>query len=249
MDNLKYVGKRLSSGLQTLSGKPVDHEAFRDFEVRTFKELFRNQIGDVIRKSSGIFRDGIYKDLPPQFDAFERLLSALEQKKHKRLEVTGATCNREEFLARVQVLIPISVPINEILSATSIAPDSDSYALVSFYTGLCKEFTELTKENELLDKALREFDSPGFLAAWNKKQTADGKLINPPVRESEFEDKAFDPDHVIPDIINQMRLERLYSYIVGDGKYLMRRFYRMPEGCIFRIEIDGYVSTPVIDGE
>lgn len=249
MDRLKYVGKSFSPMLLSLSGKPFDNEAFQIFEIETFKELFRKQIITIMRSGSGLFRDSVYKNLSPQFDAFEQLLLVFKQRKCEILEITNDSHDPDEFLARVRVRIQISSPLNEGLFAKSIAPNSNSYVLVSFYTGLCKEFTALSKENELLENALQGYDSPGFLAAWSKSPIVDGKLNELPVKENEFDDKAFDPELVIQEILSDMRLEQRFNYTVSDKKFKTQRFYHSPEGFIFRIEIDGYVTVPVNNGE
>ena len=182
MQNLKYVGKRIGAASTTLSGKPFDNEAFQAFEVRTFKELFRNEVGAAIRQSIGIFHDSVYKDLAPQFGAFETLLAALALHKYEQLEITRASTARDEFLVRVQVRIPVDVSAEDKLFVKADVANSKNYVLASFYIGLCHEFTLLSKKNDLLEGGLQDVVIPGFLTAWRKPDEADG-------------DNAFDPNH------------------------------------------------------
>ena len=238
MQTLKYVGKRIGTASISLSGKPFDNEAFHDFEVLTFKKLFHEEVGAVIRRSVGVFHDSDYKDMPPQFGAFETLLSSLELHKCSRLEITNASSNRNEFLARVQVRIPIDVSAEDKLFTKVDATNGKNYVLVSFYIGLCREFALLSKKNDLLENGLRDVVVPGFLTAWRSPDQA-------AVNKADTCDKAFDPNHAISAIIRHMRLEPRYNYSLESNKYKERYFFHSPEGFLFRVEIDGYVTTPI----
>ena len=233
MQNLKYVGKRIGTASTSLSGAPFDNEAFQAFEVRTFKELFRNEVGAAIRQSIGMFHDSIYKNLAPQFGAFETLLAALAPHKYEQLEITRASTKRDEFLTRVQVRIPVDVSAEDKLFVKADVANSKNYVLASLYIGLCHEFTLLSKKNDLLEGGLQDVVVPGFLTAWSKPdETAGG-------------DQAFDPNHAISGIIRHMRLEPRYNYALEGDKYKERHFYHSPEGFLLRVEIDGYVTTPI----
>lgn len=238
MQTLKYVGKRIGTASISLSGKPFDNEAFHDFEVLTFKKLFHEGVGAVIRRSIGVFHDSDYKDMPPQFGAFETLLSSLELHKCSRLEITNASSNRNEFLARVQVRIPIDVSAEDKLFTKVDATNGKNYVLVSFYIGLCHEFMLLSKKNDLLERGLQDVVVPGFLTAWRKPD-------EPSPNTADSVDKAFDPNHAISEIIRHMRLEPRYNYTLEGNKYKERHFFHSPEGFLFRVEIDGYVTTPI----
>lgn len=244
MDTLKYVGKNLSPTLQSLSGKPVDIDKFRIFEINTFKELFRNQLTAITRHCGGLFQDSIYKTIPSQFGAFDSLLLALNQEKCERLEITSALHNREEFLARVQVRIPVFINADNKLFATTHSADN-IYALVSFYIGLCTEFTLISKENKLLENAIHEIDTSGLLGIRCKNNNVNNEIVETVVKENKSSDNAFDPNLVIPEIIKYMRLKPGYKYITGNEKTQLQQFYYSPEGYIFRIEIDGYIATDV----
>jgi hypothetical protein len=235
MEQLRYVGKQINPALKSPDSSPIDLKAFHDSELKTFAKLFREHVIEIVRRTGGVFRSSVYKHITPQFNAFECLFDGLTYLKGDSIIVTNVSDSDEEFLVRVQSRIPVSNK-GSVLFTKPVEVYSNSYALVSFYIGLCKDFTMLSKEDELTKFSMNEFDFPEFLTpagiiATEAKKTG--------AKENVIDDAAFDPDVAIPEVIELLRLERRYCY-AGGLKNMTRRFYQSMEGFLVRIEIDGY---------
>lgn len=223
MKLFKYVGDRPNPDLKSiLTGLPANDELHKGKQIQTFREVFRTQVGNVIRLSSGVFRKSPYEFISPQFNAFDHLADYIEQNKYDLLGVEFDTDNIDEFVVRVSVGIPTLPMYNKRLFTilAPLPPGTKGRVNVSFYIGVSREFAGLLKHNELVEKALESF-----------------------VAAEEHKDPAFDPQRVIPGVLKGLRLERRYLYKVVNQSLDDRLFFQSPEGDIYRVAIDGYSAV------
>lgn len=214
----KYVGNTPNPTLRSVFGEFINKEQFGEKERMTFRALFRDQVNDTVLKSVGVFTNGMYQDMRPQHGAWEELEDSINRFKYSLLDITRASNEKNEFLCRVRIRVPTIDGFNHQPFAQPLPDSVKSHAIVSFYFGVCREFTTLIKKNKLVEEALEE-----FLKAEKNELS-----------------EIFDPDKVLPDVIRSLRLERLYNYVLEEGKLQPRHFYQAASGSIYRIEIEGY---------
>lgn len=235
MEKLKfrYVGNKPNPDRRLIStGEPVPMEVFRAGELSAFRAVFRDAVGATVRESKGLFQRSLYTDLPPQQNTFDRLEECIGYQKYEIVQVTREEHRKNEFIARVEVQVPTIDGFNDQPFKTALPEGSKAQALVSFYLGVCNEFTTIMKQNELVEKALQE--CVNAVAALHLEED---ELEKERARRTSA---LFNPEKVIPELIKSMRLERRYSYVLENGKWPNRHFFQSPEGHIYRIEVDGY---------
>lgn len=226
MEKFKYLGKTPNPSLRYLTGKYVDPVEFSDAELKTFRDLFYNQVSELEGRGIGSFRNGDYKYLPSQAEAFNRLKEVLDQSNAIRFSATSASSEGDEFVARVQAWIPIRNEVDESLFIKTLEEDSGNFAQVSFYIGVCKEFASLAKSNEQYEKPVTA-PKPDYPMA---------DLGAPEVIRN-FRN----PDKVIPEIIDRLHLVCMQTTVMNDEEPANRCIYRSREGHILHIVIDGYL--------
>lgn len=234
MEKLKfrYVGNRPNPDLLQIATKePISAETFRQNELTTFRMLYRNEVAAAVRSSKGLFFRSKYCQLPPQHNAFERLETAAENQGFELMEIARASNARNEFLTRVQMLVPTIAGFNDQPFAQTPAEGMAAKVHVSFYVGLCDEFTWLIPDSEL---ATRTVDA--IVKAV--------KAGTPAAEEEPKEpDPLFNPALVMPKLVESMRLQRMHLYMPEDGIIKTKHFFQTPEGHIFRVEVDGYTAA------
>ncbi len=218
MELFKYVGGRPKLGVTLKGVPPVSPAEFHQQQVKTFERVYREQIGQAIRRSGGLFKRSHYKDLPSQHKAFDRLLEFIEAHRYQLLEVVKVPHASDEFHCQAKILIPTEPIYDEQLFAGGVPNGHRGFVIVSFFFGLLEEHTRLIRNT---------LETPDFDAYTQLK---------------EFQDKSFDPEVVIPGVLKNLRADRRYL-VTGLLKPLVYdNYYQTPEGIIYRVEIDGYAT-------
>ncbi|BAW19010.1 hypothetical protein [Ralstonia phage RP12] len=253
LEQFRYVGRNPRHGkLMALHAVPASPEETYQNQISNFSKVFRDQVTTTLRSQGGLFlrSRSIYYDLPPQHGAFDRLMEIVENSNYDVASVTRSSVERGEFLCRVQVRIPTMPQFNERLFKEGIPPDHKGFVLVSFVTGVCREFTRLMKKNQLVEDALESLNKlrPGDLAELKAEEDS-GTLDNLCAKVTGItaveKDESFDPENAIPGVLKHMRAEQRYSIMGGVANLGTNRFYQTPEGFIYHVEIDGYVTAAV----
>jgi hypothetical protein len=204
---------------QIRNDEPINLVEYRNNELRSFTEVFRREVMQTVRHSGGLFSHSSYCDLNPQFEAFDRLKEMLKNAKWEIHSIEQASFKKDEALYRVQVRISVMSSYYSKLFKEPLPPGSNGYVLISFYTGVCREFTSLHKPCDLNDMMGR--------AARASKGLAE-------------QDPAFDPQNIIPVFLDANRFIVRHNYLDSAERYGHTRYYQTPEGFIYRIEVDGY---------
>lgn len=227
METFQYVGKKPRTDLKTVLGTPVvvNEEEFSKKATEVFKAIFRDQVVKTVRASTNFFgNNGPYEQLEPQHGAADRLLEAIDHSSFQLVSAALASVEKDEFLCRVQIRVPIMPGFNDRLFAEKQTADTKTCALVSFYTGVCHDFAKLMKKNNLAEEI---------------SQPTDGEKV--------IQDEAFIPENVFPRFLENLRLERRYLYSLDKEKVTSNHFYKSLDGFIYRVEIDGYAAITPVD--
>lgn len=242
MEKFKYVGRSKKHGQVTpIHAVPISLEVQHQSQINTFSKVFRDQVTNTLLGQGSWTQPSIYTDLTPQHGSFDRLMEVIKHQGYAVLSVTRNSVERGEFLCRVQVRIPIKPIDNDLLFKDGVPWGHAGYVLVNFDIGVCREFTRLMKKNELVDAALEVLQKFNASDLAKVKVPAD-EIISASAPEK---DDHFDPEVAIFDTLNHMRAELRYTILHGIENHGTSRFYQTPEGYIYRVEIDGYVTTAV----
>lgn len=216
----QFYGKSPDPDLKKMrTEEPINLAEYRQNELRSFGDVFRKEVRDTVRNSRKWFSDGIYQNLSPQFEAFDHLKEMFKNAKFELQSIMRASDKKDEALYRVQVRVPVlSVFYNKLFKEPT-PPGTTGHVLISFHTGVCREFVSLGKREELIDLL--------------KKATRSAKGDKEP-------DPAFDPINIIPAFLQHNRLEARYNYLKSEERFGYTCLFQSPEGFIYKIEIDGY---------
>jgi hypothetical protein len=217
----KYFGKSPDPDRKKIfSGEPINLQEFRNNEMAAFTQVYRSEVSNTVRRSRGMFRNGIYCSLSPQQGAFDHLRDMLKNSRYELISITRASSKKDVALFRVQVQAPVEPAyFKDVFHEKLVQPGMSGNVTISFYIGVCPEFVSLQKPDELND-ALR--------AAIH----ATKKMPAP--------DPAFLPENVLPVFLKANRLETRHNYLHSSERFGNNKYYQSPEGYIYRIEIDGY---------
>lgn len=242
MEKFRYVGKSQSNGrLSVLHAVPISLEVKQQNQINTFSKVFRDQVTSTLCSQGSWAQPSIYADLQPQHGAFDRLMEIVKHHGYDVVSVTRNSVDRGEFVCCVQVRIPVKAAVNDLLFDEGVPPGRSGYVLVNFDVGVCREFTRLMKKNELVDAAL------DILQKFNACDLAKVEVPASEIARATAQDKgdSFDPEIAILDTLNYMRAELRYTILHGIENYGSSRFYQTPEGYIYRVEVDGYITAAV----
>lgn len=223
----KFYGSKVDPDAKKIwHDEPVNQEERNRNDLITCHKLFEDQLTKFMNGQRKIFNTISYERIAPQYGAFGFLNEKLfKNNKCRLIDFTLHSFTTKSMVFAVSASIPL--PCEQYTKAfkQKLSCTGEGFALVTFYIGLCDDFTKLVRQNETIEKALKEMK----------------ELVG----ESN-EAKLFEPNEVIPDLLNDMRAEQRYRYLPEELIFeidpLKNFFYKTPEGFIFRAEVTGYAA-------
>lgn len=223
----KFYGGKVNPDKKKIWSKDLILQEEKDAsDIKFFTPVYEDQINRFMRGRLRVLSKNIYEHIAPQQGAFTHLVNTLVQNGSGVLKnITLYSFTTDKIIFAVQISVPVTNKEWSCAVSKRLTPRSQEQVLVTFYIGLCNEFTALVDKNSDIELAMQVV----------KHTTAKSLLA---------EDPLFVPSEVIPTLLKSLRAEQRYCYLPQDGSFndnpLKNFFYKTPEGFVFCVEIDGY---------